>query len=130
VSRPKKLPKKPPKKPPECSSRQLVYPAPEFTKEELAWHKVLAEGRKEIDRHLAIRDWLIPPPWTKRAERKAADPQKKSKPGTAAAWINELHPNDWHLMSAGQMYREAAERGCTLTLRSFQRALKKKHGQG
>jgi hypothetical protein len=62
-----------------------------------------------------------PPPPVK---SKARSPQR----GTAAAWILELHPKDWHLQTAGVLFRDAADRGCTLTKRSFQRARAKLRG--
>ena len=124
---PKKSRKKSRKKPPEKFSRQLVYPAPEFTKEELAWYKVLAEGRKEIDRLLAIRDGLISPPWMKSAS--VATSRTSEKPGTAAAWIEWLHPKDWHLVSAAKFRQEAGRHGCSLSLRAFQHALAQKRAR-
>jgi hypothetical protein len=53
-----------------------------------------------------------------------APPRKAPKPGSAEAWIVEMHRDKWHLMSAGKIWRDAANRGCKLTVRSFQRALK------
>jgi hypothetical protein len=133
---PKKSRKKPSTKSPKKFSRQLVYPAPEFTKEELAWYKVLAEGRKEIDRLLAIRDGHISPPWMKHGKKKAAvssplpPPELVTeKPGTAAAWIEALHPEDWHLVSAAKFRQEAGRHGCSLSLRAFQHALAKKRAR-
>src|SRR5262249_28446617 len=79
--------KKAPRKPPKNFGRQLIYPAPEFTKEELAWYKVLAEGRKEIDRLLAIRDGIIPPPWKKEA---AVTQRKKDRDKPAVRLAREL----------------------------------------
>jgi hypothetical protein len=49
-----------------------------------------------------------------------------SKPGSAAVWIDKLHPNDWQLLSARKIHQEAAKAGCKLSLRSFQRALAKR----
>jgi len=81
------------------------------------------EAGRIIDRANAIRDGLIPPPW---AAKQGKTKQSKFKSGSADAWIDELHPNDWHLVSARKIYRDAASRGSTLTLRAFQRALKKR----
>jgi len=84
------------------------------------------EAGRIIDRAIAIRDGLIPPPW---AAKQGKTKQSKFRSGSADAWINELHPNDWHLVSAGKIYRDAASRGSTLTLRAFQRALKRRRGE-
>jgi len=70
--------------------------------------------------YAAVRDGLLPPPWIKQQSSVPA-----AKPGSAVAWILDLHPNDWHLQTAGKIYRKAAGRGCTLTRRSFERALAK-----
>jgi hypothetical protein len=46
-----------------------------------------------------------------------------AKPGSAIAWILTLHPNDWHLKTAGEIRQKAAHLGCKLHVRSFQRGL-------
>jgi len=61
------------------------------------------------------------PPAPAPAEQKIVAP----RPGSAAAWILDLHPNDWRLQSAGRIFQEATARGCTRTKRSFERALEK-----
>jgi hypothetical protein len=79
-----------------------------------------AQARRELDRAIATRDRLIPSP------RTAEQGKAKAKPGSAAAWIDELHPNDWHLVSAGKICQEAGRHGSNLTVRAFQHALAKK----
>jgi hypothetical protein len=81
------------------------------------------EAGRIIDRAIAIRDGLIPPPW---AARQGKTRRSKSKPGSAAAWIDELHPKNWHLVTAGKIHQEAASRGSKLSLRAFQHELQKR----
>jgi len=103
-----------------------------FSREEKRWQEQekarwgdfnWTEAGRIIDRAIAIRDGFIPPPW---AAKQGKTKQSKFKSGSADAWIDELHPNDWHLVSARKICRDAATHSCTLTLRSFQRALSKR----
>src|SRR5215813_14050460 len=95
--------KKAPRKPPKNFGRQLVYPAPEFTKEELAWYKVLAEGRKEIDRLLAIREGLVSPPWMKRRQEDEGPQVRFAKELMKAIYFQD----EWRTMTI-----KAVRNGC------------------
>src|SRR5262249_14790396 len=67
--------------------------------------KTTDEGRRQINRAIAIRDGFVAPPWMK----------PKAKPGSAAAWIDMICPRDWRLMTAKQVHqkieKEAERRG-------------------
>ena len=104
-----------------------------FSREEKRWQEQekarwgdfnWTEAGRIIDRAIAIRDGFIPPPW---ADKQGKTKQSKFKSGSADAWIDELHPNDWHLVTAGKIHQEAAKRGCKLSLRTFQRTLANRH---
>jgi len=74
------------------------------------------------------RRWprVFPPAIPQSDNRPVEQEPSSSKPGSADAWIDKLHPNDWQLFTAGKIHQEAATHGCILTLRSFQRALSKR----
>jgi hypothetical protein len=62
--------------------------------------------------------WMVDELWPPRLLQ-----QEPFRPGSADAWIDKLHPNDWRLFTPRKIHQEAVRDGCTLTLRTFQRAL-------
>jgi hypothetical protein len=63
--------------------------------------------------------WMVDKLWPPKAEQEPSS----SKPGSADAWIDKLHPNDWQLFTARKIHQEAGRAGCKLSLRTFQRTL-------
>jgi hypothetical protein len=60
------------------------------------------------------------------SNRPAEQEPSSSKPGSADAWIDKLHPDDWQLFTARKIHQEAVKAGCKLSLRSFQRKLRRR----
>jgi hypothetical protein len=99
-----------------------------------AWYCFVGRRRFDLlystadDRRAAREPALGTPSIPQSNNRLAEQKPSSSKPGSAAAWIDELHPNDWHLVTAGKIYQEAVKRGCKLARRTFQDALRKRRG--
>jgi hypothetical protein len=67
-----------------------------------------------------VANWsLVDELWPPRPQQEPSS----SKPGSADAWIDKLHPNDWRLFTARKIHQEAVRAGCKLSLRTFQRTL-------
>jgi hypothetical protein len=91
-----------------------------------AERELLDPIRKKLDHLNAVREGLIPPDWMA-AKQSPTD----AKPGSAAAWFDDLWPKgEWRLLSAKQAYQaiehEAKERKLKKcpALRSVQREMK------